>query len=96
MRLAYDSLASRMHGILEVRINGVWGRVCLNNFDDTSASVACRQLGHEGGVAYLHIMKNDKPILMTDLKCKGTIFSCNNIFCRCLCHNVADFFFWKH
>lgn len=70
-RLSTDSLAGRFHGILEVRIDGIWGRVCLHNFDDTDASVACRQLGFDGGVAYLHIMKNDRPVLMRDVNCTG-------------------------
>lgn len=71
LRLAPDSLASTVHGILEVQVNGVWGRVCLHNFDDKDASVACRHFGYDGGVAYLHIMKNDRPVLMRNIECTG-------------------------
>ena len=71
MRLAGDSLASKVHGIVEVRINGIWGRVCMNNWDDNDANVACRNLGFAGGVAYLHIMKNRKPILINHVNCNG-------------------------
>ena len=71
MRLSSDSLAGQVHGILEVKIGGIWGRICLHNFDDTDASVACRQLGFDGGVAYLHIMKNDRPVLMREVRCLG-------------------------
>lgn len=73
VRLAPDSLASDLHGILEVRVNGIWGRVCLHEFDDRDAGVACRQFGYDGGVAYLHIMKNEKPVLMRDVQCIGKI-----------------------
>lgn len=61
-----------MHGIIEARIDGVWGRVCMSDWDDADASVACRHIGYAGGVAYLHIMKNRKPILMRGTKCTGT------------------------
>ena len=71
MRLSTDSLAGRFHGILEVKVGGIWGRICLHNFDDTDASVACRQLGFDGGVAYLHIMKNDRPVLLREVTCTG-------------------------
>ena len=75
LRLSTDSLAGQVHGILEVKVGGIWGRICLHNFDDTDASVACRQLGFEGGVAYLHIMKNDRPVLMRDVSCNGSEMS---------------------
>ncbi|VDI52977.1 deleted in malignant brain tumors 1 protein [Mytilus galloprovincialis] len=70
-RIASDSLASTVHGILEVRVNGVWGRVCMQDWDDRDANVTCKELGYAGGVAYLHIMKNRKPILMRGVKCTG-------------------------
>ena len=71
MRMSTDSLAGSFHGIIEVKVEGIWGRICLHNFDDTDASVACRQLGFDGGVAYLHIMKNDRPVLMREVTCAG-------------------------
>ena len=70
-RLALDSLSSRVHGIIEARVKGIWGRVCLHNFNDNDASVACRHFGFDGGVAYLHIMKNDRPVLVRDVQCIG-------------------------
>ncbi|KAK3097605.1 hypothetical protein FSP39_011331 [Pinctada imbricata] len=71
IRLAPDSLASKVHGIVEVKVNGIWGRVCMKSWDDNDANVACRNLGFAGGVAYLHIMKNRKPILINKVNCMG-------------------------
>ncbi|KAL3866179.1 hypothetical protein ACJMK2_043507, partial [Sinanodonta woodiana] len=59
------------HGILEVKMNGVWGRVCLKDFDDKDARVACRQMKYDDGVAYLHIMRNRGPFLLRGLRCNG-------------------------
>ncbi|KAL4227454.1 scavenger receptor [Mactra antiquata] len=71
VRIHQDSLASSLHGIVEVRVNDVWGKICLHEFDDKDATVICQSLGYDGGVAYLHIMRNDKPILMRDVQCTG-------------------------
>ena len=37
-------------GALQVFSEGAWGAVCFTNFDDTDATVACRQLGFTGGL----------------------------------------------
>ncbi|XP_021368435.1 deleted in malignant brain tumors 1 protein-like [Mizuhopecten yessoensis] len=72
VRIAPDSLASQVHGILEVRQNGIWGRVCMHEWDDRDANVACKHQGYAGGLAYLHIMKNRRPIMLRSVRCKGT------------------------
>jgi len=33
------------NGRLEVTVNGLWRKVCSENFDKSVADVACRQLG---------------------------------------------------
>ena len=35
-------------GLVEICLNGVWGSVCSYWWDDSAASVVCRQLGYNG------------------------------------------------
>ena len=37
-------------GALQVFFEGAWGAVCTTNFDQTDATVACRQLGFPAGL----------------------------------------------
>lgn len=38
--------AQEHEGRLEVYMNGAWGTICNDFFDDTDATVACRYLGY--------------------------------------------------
>lgn len=36
-------------GRVEICLNGVWGSICSNSWDNTNATVVCQQLGYIGG-----------------------------------------------
>ncbi|GFR64782.1 deleted in malignant brain tumors 1 protein, partial [Elysia marginata] len=79
VRLADDSLrTSENHGIVEIREGGVWGRICMDGFTDTEASIACKQVGNfTGGTTYLHLFKNRLPMLWGKTTCSGDEVSIN-------------------
>ena len=41
-----DGTASS-NGRVELCLNGIWGSVCSSQWDDTDASVVCRELGYD-------------------------------------------------
>ena len=47
--VADDTLSS---GRLEIFINGEWGTICNDLFDQIDATVACKQLGFSGAIMY--------------------------------------------
>jgi len=60
-------------GRLEVFHSGTWGTVCDDAFTDTSAAVACRELGFPTGIAIFGADVPDgvDPIWMDDVRCTG-------------------------
>lgn len=55
-----------------MKVNGIWGSVCLKGFDEGEANMVCRKLGFKGGKPYLaKAAKSKYPILMSQLECNG-------------------------
>ncbi|CAG2232256.1 unnamed protein product [Mytilus edulis] len=61
-------------GRLEINYRGEWGTVCIKNFDNVDAEVACKQLGYCSGIMHpAHIISNgDGVIWFNDVKCSGS------------------------
>ena len=39
-------------GLVQMYLNGEWGRVCSDNITSYEANVICRQLGYDSAVSY--------------------------------------------
>ncbi|XP_019856578.1 PREDICTED: LOW QUALITY PROTEIN: deleted in malignant brain tumors 1 protein-like [Amphimedon queenslandica] len=77
-------------GRVEVCINGTWGTVCDDGWDNDDAAVVCNQLGIDGGsIAYTeaYFGAGTGPINMVNLQCTGNeelLVSCrfsSNYYC---------------
>ena len=64
---------SAMEGRVELFLNGQWGTVCDDKWDNADAAVVCRQLGHHGGLALsgAHFGRGSGPIFRDDVMCAG-------------------------
>ena len=61
-------------GRVEVRhVNGSWGTVCSDRFDNREALVICKMFGHQYGIARssAYFGRGTGHIFMDDLNCKG-------------------------
>ena len=42
-------------GRIDLCVNGIWGTICSNSFDNKDASIVCRQLGYSSFGKVYHI-----------------------------------------
>ena len=47
IRLSDSSFVNQ--GRVEICVNGTWGKICPDHWDDKDATVVCHQLGYLGG-----------------------------------------------
>merc|ERR1740117_159420 len=64
------------YGTVQVLVNGAWGTVCDDGFDNTDAAVVCRELGFVGGSPAQHQSatygQGSGSIMFDDVHCTGS------------------------
>ncbi|XP_030832693.1 deleted in malignant brain tumors 1 protein isoform X2 [Strongylocentrotus purpuratus] len=83
IRLADGFIESQ--GRVEIYYDGLWGTICDDNWDDSDASVVCRQLGYSGDVGVARSLarygQGSGPIYLDDVGCSGSesrLIDCSN------------------
>ena len=76
-------------GRLEIKIDGRWGTVFKDGFDNKEADVACAQLGYQGGGLFdgtasesFAVKDLQSLVIAKNIQCKGTekdITTCNAV-----------------
>uniref|UniRef100_A0A1X7ULL6 Deleted in malignant brain tumors 1 protein n=1 Tax=Amphimedon queenslandica TaxID=400682 RepID=A0A1X7ULL6_AMPQE len=83
MRLIPSAGYHKGVGLLEVCINGTWGTICSDFFDDDDAMVACRHLGYSPlGALFMGNVSSriERPFHVIDVNCTGeevSIWDCS-------------------
>ncbi|XP_052276945.1 deleted in malignant brain tumors 1 protein-like isoform X3 [Dreissena polymorpha] len=71
-------------GVVSVRHYGLFGKICSEGWDDIDASVLCRNLTYQHGIAFPQADNDFSPLMgrgpywMSDVKCTGHEPSLNN------------------
>ena len=68
-----------------------WGSICDNGWDDTTAKVACRQLGFAKGSKVVGVVESSGPILMDAVSCTGKETDLGHCFYRWRDHDCTHF-----
>ncbi len=98
IRLAhfYSGSFGRSEGRVEVCYNNEWGTVCSDYWDDSDATVACRQLGYDGYIEhwkYAAFGYGKGNVWLRYLQCSGqesSLFSCSNSLGYQSCNHYKD------
>ena len=64
--------AKENEGIVEIMYQGIWGTICDDGWDDTDATVVCRELGFlNGTVIQPPFQFSSGPVWLKQVKCLG-------------------------
>ncbi|KAL3852283.1 hypothetical protein ACJMK2_015946 [Sinanodonta woodiana] len=78
-------------GRVEIQLNGMYGTICDDKFDDKAATVVCRMLGYNmGGVANVQAKfgEGSGPVHLDNVECLGDELSL--VDCQYLLPSVTD------
>ncbi|XP_070175763.1 scavenger receptor cysteine-rich domain-containing protein DMBT1-like [Littorina saxatilis] len=74
-------------GRVELLVNGTWGTICDDGWDDQDARVVCRQLGYDPSQATAYtsafFQQGYGPVYLTNVNCGGrerSILKCQNVY----------------
>ncbi|XP_055956391.1 deleted in malignant brain tumors 1 protein [Patella vulgata] len=74
-----SGVESPQWGMVQVRHLGKWGISCADNWNDTIANIACKQMNHQGGIAYGTTSRYQPlPSWVSSYNCTGSESSLEN------------------
>ena len=63
--------SSSNSGVLEAFVNGAWGLVCDDGFNNQAATVACREMGFSSAQSFTLSVNAGTAFLLDDVNCTG-------------------------